>query len=74
MAVPRGSLDRRLFRMLGLVCALYQIFFLRSTAAQTAQLSVDASPQNIQMIPENMFGIFFEVRLCLVIGACIAFE
>ncbi|KAM0854705.1 hypothetical protein ACQ4PT_050259 [Festuca glaucescens] len=60
MAVPRGSLDRRLFRMLGLVCALYQIFFVRSTEAQTAQLNVDASPQNIQMIPENMFGIFFE--------------
>ncbi|KAM0875241.1 hypothetical protein ACQ4PT_036930 [Festuca glaucescens] len=60
MADPRGSLDCQLFRMLGLVCALYQIFFVRSTEAQTAQLSVDASPQNIQMIPENMFGIFFE--------------
>uniref|UniRef100_A0ACD5X2U0 Uncharacterized protein n=1 Tax=Avena sativa TaxID=4498 RepID=A0ACD5X2U0_AVESA len=60
MEVPRGSLDGILFRMLGLVCALYPIFIFRSTAAQTAQLSVDASPQNTQMIPENMFGIFFE--------------
>lgn len=60
MAIPRRSLDGRLFRMLGLVCALHQIFFVGSTAAQTAQLSVDASSQNTQMIPENMFGIFFE--------------
>ncbi|CAM0872953.1 unnamed protein product [Alopecurus aequalis] len=60
MAVPRGSRDGRLFRMLSLVCTLYQIFFVGSTTAQTAQLSVDASPQNTQTIPENMFGIFFE--------------
>ena len=58
-----------LFRMLSLVCTLYQLFFVGSTAAQTAQLSVDASPQNTQMIPENMFGIFFEVRLCLTVNA-----
>ncbi|VAI06210.1 unnamed protein product [Triticum turgidum subsp. durum] len=60
MAVPRRSLDGRLFWVLGLVCAMYQIFFVRSAAGQTAQLSVNASPQNTQMIPENMFGIFFE--------------
>ena len=69
MAVPRGSIDGRLFRMLGLVCTLYPIFFVGSTVAQTAELSVDASPQNTQMIPENMFGIFFEVRLCLTVNA-----
>lgn len=63
MAVPRGSLDGWLFWVLGLVCAMYQIFFVGSAAGQSAQLSVDASPQNTQMIPENMFGIFFEVRL-----------
>jgi alpha-N-arabinofuranosidase len=60
--------------MLGLGCVLYQIFFVGSTEAQTAQLSVDASPQNTQMIPENMFGIFFEVRLCLIVHAYISFE
>ncbi|KQK21924.1 alpha-L-arabinofuranosidase 1 [Brachypodium distachyon] len=60
MAVPRACLDRRLFQVLCLVCAVCQIFFVGSATGQTAQLSVDASPQNAQMIPDNMFGIFFE--------------
>jgi hypothetical protein len=40
--------------------------------AQTAQLTVDASSQNAQTIPGNMFGIFFEVTVifncCSYIG------
>lgn len=49
--------------MLVLVCALSQILYVGSVVAQTALLSVDASPQNAQVIPGNMFGIFFEVSV-----------
>ncbi|ONL97478.1 Alpha-L-arabinofuranosidase 1 [Zea mays] len=49
-----------LFYVLVLVCSLCQILYVGSVAAQTAQLTVDASPQNAQIIPGNMFGIFFE--------------
>ena len=57
-----------LFHVLVLVCALCQILHVGSIGAQTAQLSVDASPQNAQVIPGNMFGIFFEVSL--LSGCC----
>ncbi|XP_062215767.1 alpha-L-arabinofuranosidase 1-like isoform X1 [Phragmites australis] len=60
MGVPRACSVCWLFRALVLVCTLYLILSVGSVAAQTAQLSVDASPQNAQMIPGNMFGIFFE--------------
>ncbi|KAG8096192.1 hypothetical protein GUJ93_ZPchr0013g34598 [Zizania palustris] len=59
MGVPRWCLDCRLFHVLVLVCTLCQVLF-GPAAGQTAHLSVDASPQNGQMIPEKMFGIFFE--------------
>jgi hypothetical protein len=29
---------------------------------------------NTEMIPENIFGMFFEVRLCLIDDAYIGFE
>ncbi|TVU47259.1 hypothetical protein EJB05_06852 [Eragrostis curvula] len=60
MEMPRASPFRWLPRGLVLVCALCQILYVGSVTAQTAQLSVDASTQNAQMIPGNMFGIFFE--------------
>ncbi|XP_062211069.1 alpha-L-arabinofuranosidase 1-like isoform X2 [Phragmites australis] len=60
MGILRPSSVWRLLHVLVLVCTLRQILFAGSVAAQTAQLSVDASPQNVQMIPGNMFGIFFE--------------
>lgn len=63
MGVPRAWLDCRLLHVLVLVCALCQILFVWSAAGQTAQMSVDASPQNGRVIPDKMFGIFFEVSL-----------
>ncbi|KAL6648248.1 hypothetical protein ACP70R_012472 [Stipagrostis hirtigluma subsp. patula] len=60
MGVPRASSVCWMFRLLVLICVWCQILLVGSVAAQTAQLSVDASPQNAQMIPGNLFGIFFE--------------
>jgi alpha-L-arabinofuranosidase len=61
MGVTRACSVGWLSRDLVLVCALCHILYVGSVTAQTAQLSVDASPQSAQMIPGNMFGIFFEV-------------
>ncbi|KAK8446050.1 hypothetical protein SEVIR_9G426900v4 [Setaria viridis] len=60
MGIPRACSFYWLFDVLVLVCGLCQILYIGSVAAQTAQLSVDASPHNAQVIPGNMFGIFFE--------------
>nr|CAB3500987.1 unnamed protein product [Digitaria exilis] len=60
MGLPGACSVCWLFHVLVLVCALSQILYFGSVVAQTAQLSVDASPQNAQVIPGNMFGIFFE--------------
>jgi alpha-N-arabinofuranosidase len=63
MGIPSACLFCWLFHVLVLVCGLCQILYIGSVAAQTAQLSVDASPHNAQAIPGNMFGIFFEVSV-----------
>ncbi|CAD6210969.1 unnamed protein product [Miscanthus lutarioriparius] len=60
MGIPRACSVCCFFHVLVLVCSLCQILYVGSVVAQTAQLTVDASPQNAQTIPGNMFGIFFE--------------
>ncbi|OEL21209.1 Alpha-L-arabinofuranosidase 1 [Dichanthelium oligosanthes] len=60
MGIPRACSVCWFFHVLVLVCCLCQILCVGSVAAQIAQLNVDASPHNVQMIPGNMFGIFFE--------------
>ncbi|KAK3147397.1 hypothetical protein QOZ80_3BG0281860 [Eleusine coracana subsp. coracana] len=60
MGVPRACSVCWLSHALVLVCTVCPILYAGSVTAQTAQLSVDASPQSAQTIPGNMFGIFFE--------------
>ncbi|CAD6203393.1 unnamed protein product [Miscanthus lutarioriparius] len=60
MGISRACSVCWLFHVLLLICSLCQILYVGSVVAQTAQLTVDASPQNAQTIPANMFGIFFE--------------
>jgi alpha-N-arabinofuranosidase len=63
MGIPRACSVCWFFHVLVLVCFLCQILYVGTVVAQTAQLTVDASPQNAQTIPGNMFGIFFEVSV-----------
>lgn len=56
-----------LFHALVVACALSWALSARCVQgqSQTGQLSVDASPQNARKISDNMFGVFFEVRVRL---------
>lgn len=51
-----------------LLCLVFMLFVVRHCLSQklegnlSALLTIDASPQSNHMIPDTLFGIFFEVR------------
>lgn len=57
-----------------LLCTLRQSSAFELETTQTVSLLVDASPQSGRVIPETLFGVFFEVSLGSEIWAPIPFS
>lgn len=58
----KGSLFGSLFHTL-IILLNCGAFAFGLTRAQSATLNVDASSQSARVMPDNLFGIFFEVKI-----------